>query len=87
MQDGPLVVGITFLYSAIAVGVVILGFLGLRWLHRKYTPVALGWARHFCTQHKRVLLIWIVASVLLGIVLRTVQIMEMIRQPQFYPIK
>jgi hypothetical protein len=88
MQDSPLVVGIIFLESAIAVGFVILGFLGLRWLHRRYTVFALGWGRHFCTQHKRVLLIWIIASVLLGMALRTVQIMEMVRhQHDVYPIK
>ena len=87
MQDSPLVVGITFLYSATAVGVVILGFLGFRWLHRKYALSVLGGTRNFCMQHKRVLLIWIIASILLGTVLRTIQIMEMVKQPQFYPIK
>jgi len=86
MQDSPLIVAAIFLYSAITSGIVILLFLGLRWLHRRYARAAIAWTKKFCVRHKRVLLVWVVASLILGIALRTIQIVNMANQQTVYPI-
>jgi hypothetical protein len=87
MQDSPLIVAVIFLYSAITVGIIILLFLGLRWMHRRYTRAAIAWTKKFCVRHKRVLLVWAVASLVLGIVLRTIQIVNMTHQQSVYQIQ
>ena len=79
-EDNPLFVALIFIFSAVLMGLLILLFLGVRWLHQRYTTRFLNWSTVAVKQHKRILFVWVVCSLTLGVALRYAQILALKKQ-------